>query len=61
MGTRYFSQIFREPREATIAEVLHMAGTFPRFVEEEEEETVNKPVMLGEIEVLQKWFRKTKA
>lgn len=60
MGTRHFSQMFRMPREATILEVIRIVRTLPRFVEEEEEEALNKTVTLEEIEVALKWFKKDK-
>jgi len=41
-------------REDSSIELLQIVGTLPRFLEAEEEETLNKPITLGEIEELLK-------
>lgn len=49
------------PREASIADILRIFEVFPRFVEAKEATTLNEPVMLREVEVALKCFKRDKS
>lgn len=61
MGVRHFSNIYKNLRGTNITEILRVVEAMPRFVEEEEEESLNQPVTLGELEVAMKGFNKDKS
>lgn len=61
LGVRHFSNIYKDPRGTNITEILRVAEAMPRFVEEEEEESLIQPVTLGELEAAMKGFSKDKS
>ena len=40
MGVSHFKNLFKAPLEATIAEVIQVAQVFPRFMDEDDNETL---------------------
>eukprot|EP00253_Pinus_taeda_P001820 PITA_01820 len=56
----YAKNLFRSPQEANLADVIQVAGHFPRYVGEEEALELNSPVTLEELEGTLKWFKKDK-
>eukprot|EP00253_Pinus_taeda_P002811 PITA_02811 len=61
LGKRHFQNIFSDPGEATIAEVLQTAQSFPRFIEEDETEALSSPVTKEEVEAAMKLMGKDKS
>lgn len=61
MGIAHFNQLFKDHPGATLVDVICIGGHFPRFVEPDSLEDLNKPVTLGELESTLKWFKKDKS
>jgi len=57
----HFKGIYKEPSIATLAEVMHIAQTLPRFLDEESKQELTKEVTLGELEATLKWLKKDKS
>jgi len=53
--------LFKVPHEANLANIIHVAGLFPRFVGEEEANELTLPVTLEELDGVLKWFKKDKS
>lgn len=60
LGTSHFQNLFIAPQEVNLADIIHVAGLFPRYVGEEEENELIAPVTLEELEGVLKWFKKDK-
>lgn len=60
LGTSHFGQLFKASQEATLAEVMKVASLFPRFVDPDIAEDLSKPVLIGELEGILKWFKNGK-
>eukprot|EP00253_Pinus_taeda_P018044 PITA_18044 len=61
LGTSHFRNLFRAPQEVNLADIIHVAGLFPRYVGEEEANKLNVPVTLEELEGILKWFKNDKS
>eukprot|EP00253_Pinus_taeda_P019692 PITA_19692 len=61
LGQRHFQEIFFDPGEATIAEVIRTKQCFPRFIEEDEAEELTIPVSKEEVEAAMKLMGKDKS
>jgi len=61
LGSTHFINLFRAPCEASIAEIVQIAGHFPRFVDEDSYEELNSLITIGELEGTLKWFKKDKS
>eukprot|EP00253_Pinus_taeda_P002123 PITA_02123 len=61
LGTSHFRSLFRSPLEANLADIIQVAGLFPRMVGEEEEIELSAPATLEELEGVLRWFKKDKS
>eukprot|EP00253_Pinus_taeda_P034216 PITA_34216 len=61
LGKNHFQNIFSDSGEATIAEVLQTAQSFPRFIEGDENENLSSPVSKEEVEAAMKLMGKDKS
>eukprot|EP00253_Pinus_taeda_P023068 PITA_23068 len=61
LGQRHFQEIFSDPGEATIAEVIRTTQCIPRFIEEDEAEELKIPVSKEEVEAAMKLMGKDKS
>lgn len=52
--------MFKAPPCTPLADIIHIAGQFPKFVEPNLVEDLIKPVTMGELEGTLKWFKKEK-
>eukprot|EP00253_Pinus_taeda_P005582 PITA_05582 len=57
-NTRFFHSYAKGRKAASIAEIINIAGHFPRFVNEDEAEHLFDPVTPKELESTIKWFKK---
>eukprot|EP00253_Pinus_taeda_P006367 PITA_06367 len=53
--------LYKCPREANLLDIINVANHFPRFVEEEDVESLISPVTVEELEGVLKWFKKDKS
>lgn len=60
MGIKHFFHLDKDPSVANISEILQIAGSMHRFVEDDDVENLNAHVSLGEVEAVLKWFKKDK-
>lgn len=44
MGSSHFRNLYKQPSGSTIADIINIAGHYPRFVNEEEAENLFDPV-----------------
>ena len=61
LGQRHFQRLFSDSGEASIAEVIRIAQSFPRYVEENKAEDLSAPVTKEEVEVAMKQMEKDKS
>lgn len=61
LGTQYFTNLDRAPLHVDLPDILHIAQSFNRYVEPEQEEELNAPVTRGELEGVLKWFKRDKS
>eukprot|EP00253_Pinus_taeda_P019452 PITA_19452 len=61
LGNSYFKNLFKQPEEATIAEVIRATQFFPRFIEEEGNDSIMAPVSKEEVEDILKSMQKDKS
>jgi len=50
LSTSHFSGLYKAPQETTLAEIIKVAGVFPRFVNHEAAEDLIKQISMGELE-----------
>lgn len=60
MEKDHFKNMFKEPHEVTIAQVIRVYQLFPRYVEEEENDMLMTPVTKEEVEGVLKMMQKYK-
>eukprot|EP00253_Pinus_taeda_P032140 PITA_32140 len=61
LGTSYFRNLYKNPADTNLAEIINVAGHFPRFIEEEDAADLEAPVTMAELESTIKWFKKEKS
>eukprot|EP00253_Pinus_taeda_P028072 PITA_28072 len=61
LGSTHFKNVYKQPPGSTLADIINIAGHFPRFVNEDEALTLNHPVSSGELEGTLKWFKNDKS
>eukprot|EP00253_Pinus_taeda_P014091 PITA_14091 len=61
LGTSHFRNLYKCPPDANLADIINVAGHFPRFVNEEDAEELFTPIISGELEGTLKWFKKDKS
>lgn len=61
LGNSHFQKLFKAPPGATLAEIVWIVGHFPQFIDPKEVEELTTPVMIGELEITLKWFKKDKS
>lgn len=61
LGSSHFRNLYKQPPGSTIADIINIAGHFPRFVNEDEAEALYDPMTPGELEGTLKWFKKEKS
>lgn len=61
IGTTHFKNLYKSPPGSNLADIINVAGHFPRFVNEDEAEELYAPVVTGELEGTLKWFKKDKS
>eukprot|EP00253_Pinus_taeda_P025238 PITA_25238 len=61
LGSTHFKNLYKNTRSSTIANIIHIVGHFPRFVNRDEAKTLFDPVTPGELEGTLKWFKKDKS
>lgn len=61
LANTHFKGIYTEPPIATLAEVMHIAQSYPRFMDQEVEQELTKEVTLEELEATLKWLKKDKS
>lgn len=61
LATSHFKQVYQNPPNATLAEVIIVVQLFPRFTDMEEAEHHNREVTMGELEATLKWFKRDKS
>eukprot|EP00253_Pinus_taeda_P031947 PITA_31947 len=58
LGSSHFRNLYKQPPASSIADIINIAGHFPRFVNEEEAENLFDLVTPEELESTIKWFKK---
>lgn len=61
LGITHFRNLYKSPREENLLDIINVANHFPRFVEEEDVETLTHPVTAEELEGVLKWLKKDKS
>lgn len=61
LGTSHFKNLFTNPPGSNLADIINVAGNFPRFVNDDEVEELIAPVTVLELEGTLKWFKKDKS
>ena len=61
LGTAHFRNLYRHPPGSNLADIINIAGHFPRFVNDEESASLFDPVSLEELESTIKWFKKERS
>lgn len=61
LGTSHFKNLFTNPPGSNLADIINVAGHFPRFVNDDEAEELIAPVTVLELEGTLKWFKKDKS
>lgn len=61
MGIRHFSIQYRAPLHYDLPEIMNIARSFNRYVDQDQVEYLNAPVTMEEIEGVLKWFKKDKS
>lgn len=61
LGTTHFQKLFKEPPGYNLAEIIQVAGHFPRFVNQETADEITTPITREELEETLKWFQKEKS
>jgi len=60
-GVNYFKNLFKAPDEVSIAEVIRAAQIFPRFIEEEDNDSLMVPISKEEVESVLKSMQRDKS
>jgi len=60
LGVNYFKNLFKAPEEVSIVEVIRVTQFFPRFIEEEGNDSIMEPVSKEEVEDILKLMQKDK-
>lgn len=60
MGIDHFSRLYRAPGNSNILEIMEIAKSLHRYVEDDQRKDLDAPVTLGEIVGVLKWFKKDK-
>lgn len=61
LANAHFKGIYKAPGGINILEIMRIAELFPRFVDQEDTEELQKEVTLDELEATLKWFKKDKS
>jgi len=61
LATEHFRGIYKAPEEVNILEIMRVAELFPRYIEQEDSEELQKEVTMAELEATLKWFKKDKS
>jgi len=61
LGNTHFKQLFKAPPRTPLADIIRIAGHFPRFLEPDMKEDIIKAITMGELESTLKWFKKYKS
>lgn len=61
LGSSHFRNLYKQPPGSTVADIINIAGHFPKFVNENEAEALFDPVTPRELESTLKWFKKEKS
>lgn len=56
LATEHFRGIYKAPMEANILEIMRVAELFPRFIDQDDTEELQKEVTMEELEATLKWF-----
>lgn len=60
LGSTHFRNLYKNPPGSNIADIINVAGHFPKFVNEDEAKAIFDPVTPGELEGTLKWLKKDK-
>ena len=61
LGVNFFKNLYKATEEISIAEVIRVAQFFPRFIEEEGNDSIMAPVTKEEVEDILKLMQKDKS
>lgn len=61
LANAHFRGIYKAPGGINILEIMRIAELFPRYVDQEDSEEIQKEVTLDELEATLKWFKKDKS
>jgi len=61
LSSTHFKTLYKSPSGSNLADIINVAGHFPKFVNEDEVEEIYTPMMTGELEGTLKWFKKDKS
>lgn len=61
LGVDFFKNLYKATEEISIAEVIRVAQFFPRFIEEEGNDSIMAPVTKEEVEDILKSMQKEKS
>eukprot|EP00253_Pinus_taeda_P025511 PITA_25511 len=61
LGTSHFKNLFKNPPGSNLANIINVAGHFPRFVNDDEAKELIAPVTASELDGMLKWFKKDKS
>lgn len=61
LGTSHFWNLYRDPHNASLEEIIRVVCLFPRSVDQDDDEDFLKPLSMGELESTLKWFKKDKS
>ena len=61
MGIDHFRDLYKDPANTNLTEIIRVARLFPRFFDQEVEEHLMRPVSIQELEDTLKWFQKDKS
>lgn len=61
LGNSHFRKLFKAPPGVSLAEIVRIAGHFPRFVDVDTTEELTSPVTQAKLEGTLKWFKKDKS
>lgn len=61
LGTTHLRNLYKSPPGANLADIINVAGHFPRFVNEDEAGELCAPVTPGELKGTLKWFKNDKS
>ena len=61
LGSRHFTNLYRASANINLPEILCITQNFKLFVEQEQQDDLNSPVTMGELEGVLKWFKRDKS